>query len=125
MMSGLPPEIAQAEAELADLQDEAAAQIEKTDEVVEAMGSEKSRLIVTITLLVIFGLALIGYGAWAVFGDTTGFICADQAAQTAMTCTGRWSETKGVLEGIVISALLPLVTLTLGYYFGKATGADA
>jgi hypothetical protein len=125
MMAGLPPEIAQLETELAELQEEAEAQIEATNDAVDAMGSEKSRLIVTISIIVLFGLALIGYGAWAVFGEAAGYICPDQAAEAARLCTSRWSETKGILEGIVMSALLPLVTLTFGYYFGKATGADA
>lgn len=125
MSAELPTEIQEAEDGLDALQIEAANQIEATDEIVEAMGSEKSRLIVTVTILTIFGFALFGYGAWAIWGTTTGFICADQAAETAKICTGRWEQTKGVLESIAITALLPLVTLALGYYFGKAPGADA
>ena len=84
----LPAEIQDAEDGLDALQIEAANQIEATDEIVEAMGSEKSRLIVTVTILTIFGLALFGYGAWAIWGTTTGFICADQAAETAKVAPG-------------------------------------
>lgn len=117
--------IAELQRDVAQTQSEAEREVGEAQEAVAAMSSEKARLVVTRWILGIFGVAILGYGAWAIFGSAGGFVCADQAEQAAGTCSGQWVETKAVLESIVITALLPLVTLALGYYFGKAPESDA
>ena len=121
----LQDRISEIRSELQVAQQEAEVQIHTAEAAVDSMRTEKSRLIVTMTVLIIFFVTVIAYGAWAVFGESSGFICRDQAAEAAGECTARWLETKDLLGDIITVAVLPIVTLSLGYYFGKSAGADA
>ena len=101
------------ETQVAQAQAAAQDEIQSAQEAVDSMGEARMR--VTITLLVIYAVAVVGIGAWAVFG-TPEFICE---TKVDTSCLSGWSETKTVLEDTFTTGVLPLVTLAIGYYFGK------
>ena len=110
---------------VAEAQESAAVQIEESNETI-ARGTEKTRRIVTIVILGIYSVALAVYALWVIFAPSTipGYVCADEAAQQANLCTGRWVQTTAALKDLVVTWILPIVTLSIGYYFGKSVEVD-
>ena len=74
----------------------------------------------------IFGVVLLFCMGWLVFGSIGEgtYICADQAEEAASLCKSRWTVVTAALLNVAVVLVLPLVTLTLGYYFGKAPASD-
>lgn len=118
--------IAALEQEVVGAQENAAIQVEVSGGSV-SRAQETTRKFVIITLLAVYVLALVTYSGWVILAPPTidGYICADQAAQEANLCVGRWTQTTEALKDVVVTWILPVLTLTIGYYFGKNVDGDA
>ena len=118
--------IAALEQEVVGAQENAAVQVEVSSGSV-SKAQETTRKFVIITLLAVYVLALLTYSGWVIIAPPTidGYICADQAAQNANLCVGRWTQTTEALKDVVVTWILPVLTLTIGYYFGKNMDGDA
>lgn len=118
--------IAAAEEGFAGAEANATTQLEESDASLEK-DKEKTRRFVVVTLLAVYATALFIYSMWVIFSpsSTPGYVCSDQAQQAAGLCVGRWSATTEALKDVVVTWILPVLTLTIGYYFGKSTEANA
>jgi hypothetical protein len=74
----------------------------------------RDRSWIATTIIVTYGLAILGIIVYVMFSvpACTGDIEICQAASAA------WDRQAGMLSDLIITAVVPIVTLMLGFYFG-------
>jgi hypothetical protein len=84
----------------------------------------RSQRIIAILVLVVWGIAVIALFGWSIAAGLgrNEFVC-DGPANPKLTvkCTNGWTETKDQLKDVFTYAVVPFVTLILGFYFGQSS----
>lgn len=83
-----------------------------------------SQTVIAAIVVVVWGVSVILLFAWTLTsGESSGdFICNTPPAEGATIgtdCTNGWNATKDQLKDIFTFAVLPFVTLVIGFYFGQ------
>lgn len=84
----------------------------------------RSQRVIAIIVVVVWGVVVLSLFAWSILGGLgkDEFVCSGPAsAKTAIQCTNGWTETKDQLKDVFAYAVVPFVTLILGFYFGQST----
>ena len=76
------------------------------------MGRDRSWIATTI--IVTYGLAILGVILYVMFSVPA---CTG-SAEVCQTLSATWDKQAALLSDIVVTAVLPVVTLMLGFYFG-------
>jgi hypothetical protein len=82
-----------------------------------------SRFVVGIIVLAVWGFLLVFYGLW-LLKDVPQFVCTvpgdPAAASYTGTCQSGRTATFEQFKDFFATFVLPVVTLVIGYYFGRA-----
>ncbi len=80
------------------------------------MGRDRSWI--SIAIISTYALAIIGALVYLLF---TAPDCGAAAIETCSGHMARWEAQVGRLQDLIVTAVLPIVTLMLGFYFGTET----
>lgn len=88
---------------------------------------EKSRFLLGIIVIVVWTIAVTAIGIWTI-AESPDHLCTrpGDAAATgyAGDCVNGWAETRDALQNLLTVAILPVVTLVLGFYFGRQSKSN-
>ena len=108
------------------------AKVRQSDETVETaaervsaenqrrMGRDRSWI--AITIIVTYALAV---GGAILFILISAPACDSTDAAGCTTIVGEWKTQAELLQNLIVTAVLPIVTLMLGFYFGTETTRSA
>lgn len=84
----------------------------------------RAQVIITSVVMAIWALAAIATLGWIIWSAVSGpeFICdtpASNGSTTGSDCTNRWNYATGQFKEVYAYAILPFVTLVIGFFFGQ------
>jgi hypothetical protein len=87
-----------------------------------------SRLGIGLVVIVIWAVVVLSIAIWTI-ADSDDYVCSRPgdaaAADYQGECVNGFSATKDSLQNLLTVGVLPLVTLVLGFYFGKQTAEQS
>lgn len=87
----------------------------------------RSQRVIAILVIVVWGVAVGALFYWSMFMGGMGkdeFVCSAPAnSKITVQCTNGWTSTKDQLKDVFAYAVVPFVTLVLGWYAGQSSKA--
>jgi lysylphosphatidylglycerol synthetase-like protein (DUF2156 family) len=83
---------------------------------VSSMRMSRDRSWIATTIIVTYGLAILGIILYVMFSVPT--CTEDQDLVVCQAASATWDKQAGMLSDLIVTAVLPVVTLMLGFYFG-------
>lgn len=126
---GLQPEIDRTRAALDVAHTQATSVVEDAQQSITGPGlfENVSRSAIGIAVIAVWAVAVLWYIGF-VLTDVPDFVCSVPGDNTAETYTGVCENGRSSaieqMKDIVLTFILPVVTLVLGYYFGKLAGSS-
>ena len=74
----------------------------------------RDRSWIATTIIVTYGLAILGIILYVMFSVPT---CTEDL-EVCQAASAAWDKQAGMLSDLIVTAVLPVVTLMLGFYFG-------